>query len=133
MIFPQLAHFTDLSLFLLRAMVGVVFVTGGWKHLQNPKARSKDIEMSEVFTIFLGAAEVAGGLGLIVGVCAQLAAMGLIFILLGAIQKKVFVWHTGFWGKTGTNGWSYDPMLAVINFVIATTGGGNLSLARLFQ
>jgi putative oxidoreductase len=29
----------------------------------------------------------------------QLAALGLILIMLGAIQKKNFVWHIGFWGE----------------------------------
>jgi putative oxidoreductase len=51
--------------------------------------------MSKVFTIFLGAAELAGGLCLISGLLIQLAAIGLILMMLGAIQKKIFVWHTG--------------------------------------
>jgi putative oxidoreductase len=130
MIFPQLAQFTDVALLLLRIMVGIVFVTGGWKHLRNPEARSKDIEMSKGFTIFLGAAELTGGLGLVFGVFAQLAAIGLIVIMLGAIQKKIFLWRTGFWGPSGTNGWSYDTMLIVMNLVILATGGGKLSLVN---
>ncbi len=128
--FPQLAHFTDVALLLLRVMIGIVFITSGWKHLQDPDARSTDIEMSKGFTIFLGAAESAGGLGLIFGFLTQLAAIGLILIMLGAIWKKIFVWQTGFWGKSGTNGWSYDTMLVVMNLVIVTTGGGNLSLMK---
>jgi putative oxidoreductase len=67
------------------------------------------------------------------GVLTQLAAIGLILLMLGAIQKKMFVWHTGFWGKSGTDGWSYDTMLVVMNLVIVTTGGGNLALTRLFR
>jgi putative oxidoreductase len=130
MIFPQLAQFTDLALLLLRLMVGLVFITSGWNHLTAPAARSKDIGMSKGFTIFLGAAEVAGGLGVMFGVLTQLAALGLILVMLGAIQKKIFVWRTGFWGESGTNGWSYDTMLVVMNLVIITTGGGNLSLLR---
>jgi putative oxidoreductase len=130
MMFPQLAHFIDVALLLLRVMVGIVFITGGWKHLRNPEARSKDIGMSKGFTIFLGAAEFAGGLGVVLGVFAQLAAIGLILIMLGAIQKKIFVWRTGFWGESGTNGWSYDTMLIVMNLVVLTTGGGNLSLMK---
>ena len=128
MMFPQLAQFTDVALLLLRVMVGLVFITSGWKHLKDPEARSKDIGMSKGFTVFLGAAEVAGGLGVMLGVLTQLAALGLILVMLGAIQKKIFVWHTGFWGKSGTDGWSYDTMLVVMNLVILTTGGGNLSL-----
>jgi putative oxidoreductase len=130
MLFPQLARFTDIALLLLRIMIGLVFVTSGWKHLRDPEARSKDIGMSKGFTIFLGAAEIAGSLGLIFGVVTQLAAAGLILIMLGAIQKKIFVWRTGFWGDSGTNGWSYDTMLVVMNLVIVTTGGGNFSLMK---
>jgi len=131
--FPQLARFTDVAFLLLRLMVGSVFVTSGYKHLKDPEARSKDIGMSKGFTIFLAAVEFAGGLGVISGVLAQLAAIGLILIMLGVIQKKIFVWHSGFWGKSGTNGWSYDTMLIVMNLVIVTTGGGSLALSRLFQ
>ena len=53
MMFPQLAQFTDVALLLLRVMEWV-------------KA-----------SIFLGAAEVAGSLGVIFGVLTQLAAAGL--------------------------------------------------------
>jgi putative oxidoreductase len=133
MTFPQLTRFSDVALLLLRLMVGAVFITSGYKHLKDPEARSKDIGMSKSFTVFLGAAELVGGLGVISGVFAQLAAIGLILVMLGAIQKKIFVWHTGFWGKSGTNGWSYDTMLVVMNLVIVTTGGGNLTLTSLFK
>src|SRR6266581_2444361 len=88
MMFPQLAHFTDVALLLLRVMVGVVFITSGWNHLKDPEARSKDIGMSKGFTIFLGAAEVAGSLGVIFGVLTQLAAAGFILLMLGAIRKR---------------------------------------------
>src|SRR5206468_12311650 len=128
MMFPQLAHFTDVALLLLRVMVGVVFITSGWNHLKDPEARSKDIGMSKRFTIFLGAVEVAGSLGVIFGVLTQLAAAGLILLMLGAIQEKIFVWRTGFWGESGTNGWSYVLMLVVMNLVIITHGGGILFL-----
>ena len=57
----------------------------------------------------------------------------LVLVMLGAIQKKIFTWHTGFWGKSGTNGWSYDTMLVVMNLVIVTTGGGNLTLTHLIK
>ena len=130
MIFPQLAQFTDVALLLMRVMVGLVFITSGWNHLKNPEARSKDIGMSKGFTILLGAAEVAGSFGVIFGVLTQLAATGLILLMLGAIQKKIFVWRTGFWGESGTNGWSYDTMLVVMSLVIVTTGGGSLSLMK---
>ena len=108
-------------------MVAVVFVDSGWNHLKNPVERSKSIGASPRFTMFLGTAEVAGSIGVALGVLTQLAAIGLILIMLGAIQKKVFVWKIGFWGGRAY-GWHYDLMLVVMNLVIITTGGGKFVL-----
>ena len=127
--FPQLARFTDLGILLLRLMVGLVFLNSGYSHLKDPAARAKSIGMSKPFTIFLGAAELAGGLGVAFGVLTQLAAFGLILIMLGAIWKKIFAWHTGFWGEKVT-GWHYDLMLILMNLVIAFTDGGAYVLLR---
>lgn len=124
---PWLLQFSDTALLLMRLLVGWVFITSGWSHATNPVERGKSIGMSPGFTRFLGIAEVAGGLGVALGVLPQLAALGLILIMLGAIQKKIFVWHTGFWGKHG-DGWHYDLLFVVMNLVIATTGGGRLVL-----
>src|SRR3954454_24623887 len=125
--FPQLARFEDIAILLLRLMVGAVFASSGWSHLKDPETRSKSIGMSKGFTVFLGAAELAGALGVIFGVLTQLAAAGLILLMLGAIQKKIFVWHTGFWGEK-SSGWHYDLMLLLMNFVIVCTGGGKYVL-----
>ncbi|MGH9503045.1 MAG: DoxX family protein [Terriglobales bacterium] len=127
--FPQLAQFADLGFLLLRLMVGVVFISSGWGHLREPEKRGKSIGMSKGFTILLGAAEVAGSLGIMFGVLTQVAAAGLILIMLGAIQKKLFVWHTGFWGEK-SSGWHYDLMLVVMNLVIMFTDGGRWVLTR---
>jgi putative oxidoreductase len=127
--FPQLARFTDLGILLLRLMVGLVFVTSGYSHLKDPAARAKSIGMPKGVTIFLGVAELAGGLGVAFGVLTQLAAFGLILIMLGAIQKKIFVWHTGFWGEKAS-GWHYDLMLILMNLVIAFSNGGKYVMLR---
>lgn len=124
---PELARYADYGFLLLRLMVGVIFISSGWNHLKDPVGRGKSIGMSKEFTIFLGAAEVAGSLGVVFGVLTQIAALGLIVLMLGAIQKKLFVWHTGFWGKDGY-GWHYDLMMMVMNFVIAVTNGGRFVL-----
>ena len=127
--FPQLARLTDLGLLLLRLMVGLTFATSGYSHLKDPEARSKSIEMSKGFTIFLGIAELAGALGVAAGVLTQLAAFGLILIMLGAIQKKIFAWHTGFWGEK-TYGWHYELLFILMNLLIIFTNGGNYVLLK---
>ena len=115
--------FTDFSLLLLRLMIAVVFFSSGWSDVKDPEARSQSIGMSKGFTVFLGLAEMAGSLGIGFGILTQVAAAGLILVMLGAIQKKIFVWHTGFWGK-GNQGWHYDLMFVVMNLVAIATGGG---------
>jgi len=127
--FPQLALFTDLGILLLRLMVGSVFFTSGWNHVTKLEERSKSIGMSKGFTLFLGIAEIAGGLGVAFGVLTQLAAIGLILVMLGAIYEKIFAWHTGFWGEK-SNGWHYDLMLVLINLLILFTDGGRWVLMQ---
>ena len=127
--FPELSRFTDLGILLLRLMVGLVFVNSGYTHLKDPAERAKSIGMSKPFTIFLGAAELAGGIGVAFGVLTQLAAFGLILIMLGAIWKKIFAWHIGFWGEKGS-GWHYDLIFILMNLAIAFTDGGAYVLIR---
>jgi putative oxidoreductase len=124
---PWLLQYSDEALLLMRLLVGAVFISSGWSHSKDPVTRAKSIGASPGFTRFLGVAELAGGLGVALGVLIQLAALGLILIMLGAIQKKIFVWHTGFWGK-GSDGWHYDLLFVAMCLVIATTGGGRYVL-----
>jgi putative oxidoreductase len=125
--FPQVAQFTDASLLLLRLMVAAVFVTSGWAHVKDPVGRAKSIGMTRDLRFPSRAAEVAGGLGLSFGVLTQLAAIGLILIMLGAIHRKIFVWKIGFWGEKAS-GWHYELMLILMNLVIICTGGGKYVL-----
>lgn len=101
MIFPQLPWLTIVAPLCLRLMVGAIYLTSGWRHMKDPAARCKDIGISKRFTLFLGAAELAGALGVIPGVLIQPAAAGLILLMAGAIEKKILVWQTGFLGKHG--------------------------------
>src|SRR6476659_6899055 len=123
-ILPRLLPYADVAVLLMRLLVGAVFLTSGLSHVRDPVTRGKSIGMPPGFTRVLGVAEIAGGLGVALGVLTQLAALGLILVMLGAIQKKIFVWHTGLWGKNGTDGWHYELLFVVMCLVIATTGGG---------
>jgi putative oxidoreductase len=125
---PRLLPYADVAVLLMRLLVGAVFVTSGWSHVRDPVARGESIGLPPGVTRLLGIAELAGGLGVALGVLTQAAALGLILVMLGAIQKKIAVWHTGFWGKHGTDGWHYELMLVTMCLVIATTGGGRYVL-----
>jgi putative oxidoreductase len=124
-VFPQLLRFSDLALLCLRLVVAVVFFESGRRHAGDPVGRAASIGLSPGATRLLGWAEMAAALGLALGVVAQVAALVLVLVMLGAIQKKVFVWRIGFWGEQ-TYGWHYDLLFLVANLVILTTGGGRL-------
>jgi putative oxidoreductase len=126
-VFPRLLQFSDVSLLCLRLIVAAVFFDSGRRHAADPVGRGKGIGLPPGVTRLLGLAQMAASLGIAFGVLAQVAALGLIGVSLGAIQKKVFVWHTGFWGDK-TYGWHYDLLFLVANLVILTTGGGRLVL-----
>ena len=126
-VFPQLLQFSDVALLCLRLVVAVVFFESGRRHASDPVGRAASIGLGPGVTRVLGWAEMAAALGVALGVLTQVAALGLILIMLGAIEKKVFVWHTGFWGEQ-TYGWHYDLLFVVANLVILTTGGGRLVL-----
>jgi len=123
----HLEHLTDYGLLLLRLMAGLIYADSGYSDLRDPDARGKSIGGSRGFTLFLAVAELAGGVALVLGVLQQLAAIGLILVMLGAIWKKIFVWKTGFWGKQGP-GWYYESTLISILLVILFTDGGRFVL-----
>lgn len=127
MVFPELAHFADPSLLLLRLMLAAVFATSGWSHVRDPRERGESIGMPPAVTAVLGAIEIAGAASIALGVYAQIGGLLLIGVMLGAIGKKIFVWKTGFWGD-GSGGWYYDLLYLVGNLVIVTTGGGGWTL-----
>lgn len=119
--------YADWSLLFLRSMVALVFGTSGYSDLIKPKERAASIEMSVPFTIFLGAAELAGAIAVAAGFLAQWAALGLIAVMLGAIYSKAVKWKTGFWGEKSM-GWNYEVLLIAMNLVIVTMGAGKFSL-----
>jgi putative oxidoreductase len=119
----HLEGLTDYGLVFLRIMAGLIYIDSGYNDLKDPDARSKSVGLPKPLTIFIAAAEVAGGAAIILGILQQLAAIGLIVIMLGAVQKKIFVWKTGFWGKDGL-GWNYDLTCMSMLLVILFTDGG---------
>ena len=125
--FPQLLRFSDLALLCLRLIVAVVFFESGRRHASDPVGRAASIGLSPGVTRILGWTEMAAALGVALGVFAQVGALVLMLVMLGAIQKKVFVWHIGFWGEN-TYGWHYDLTYLIANLLILTTGGGRLVL-----
>ena len=122
-VFPQLLQFSDLALLCLRLMVAVVFFESGRRHAGRSGRPGREHRPEPRIHPDPGVGRDGGGARcrtwrFHAGGCA--CPHG---VMLGAIQKKLFVWHIGFWGDK-TYGWHYDLLFVVANLVILTTGGG---------
>lgn len=113
----------DATLFLLRVVLALVFLTSGWSHVREPEERGESIGFSPAATLLLGIVEVGAASMLILGLWVQPAALLLGGVMVGAIYHKVFVWDSGFWGEEG-GGWYHDLFYLVSSLVIFATGGG---------
>ena len=123
----NLTPFSDYSLLFLRIMAGLVFIWSGWFDFRHPEKPTRGTAIPKSFMRFLSASEVLGGAAIIIGFLTQLACIGLLLVLAGAVPIKIFVWKTGFWGKDGF-GWNYDLICASMLLVILCTDGGRFRL-----
>ncbi len=120
---PDPAIITSASLLILRGIIAVIFFSSGKSHVQDPAGRGKRIGMPPSFTRILGILEVAAAVSIAFGIFLQWGAAIIIITMLGAIYKKLFVWHTGFYATEGY-GWHYDLLLLSGALVLMTTSGG---------
>jgi putative oxidoreductase len=89
----------QIVILFLRALVGLIFIWSGFAHARDPEGRSKDLGLPKPIVLLVGIVELLAGLGIAGGLLTRLSAVGLMLVMLGAMHRKAFIWHTGFWGK----------------------------------
>ncbi len=130
--FASLHHFSDVALLVLRVALGAVFLRHGlgkrklWSvqpSAQMPAGMLRNLRI-------LSIAEPAGALGLIFGFLTQLAALGLVIAMLGALQFLITKVHRKFTGDNAA-GWEFEFMLLIVALALAILGGGKFALDRV--
>lgn len=124
-----------IGMLLLRVLVGVPFSLHGFQKLFGWFGgggidgtagwfRSLGFGNGRVAAVVAGASEVAGGLGLALGLLTPLAAAAMI----GAMTTAGFVNNAegGFWSVR--KGWELNGYLVVVATAVAITGPGRISL-----
>ena len=128
-------HMTDLGLFLIRTIVAVVFIYHGggklfgWFGGSGLQATAGfmgklGIPYPMAGAVLSGSAEFFGGVLLLTGVAARLAAIPMAFNMAVACLTA----HHGFNGMKG--GMEYPLTLGVVLAGLVLTGPGGLSLCR---
>ncbi len=125
--FTQLLQYNDIGLFLLRVAVAIIFLNHAWPKLSKSKMLSGGMGMPAFVVFILGLAETAGSIGLILGIYAQLSALVLAAVMIGATKMKIFNWKVPFWAHDKT-GWEFDFILFFANVVIFLGGGGSIGM-----
>jgi putative oxidoreductase len=122
----------DLAATILRVSMGTLFLAHAWMKIAlfTPAGTVAFFE-SLGFPGFLAyvviAAELAGGVALILGLWTRWVALALLPILVGSIYPH---WSAGFFFSNEGGGWEFPAFWAVALVVQALLGGGAWALSR---
>jgi putative oxidoreductase len=119
----------DVSLFLVRVIVGVIFAVHGAQKLLGAfggKGLAATVEQMGTLGYFVTVGEFFGGLGLIVGFLTRFSAASLIVIMIGAIV--LVHGKNGFLQSNG--GYEYNLALIGLLLPILFAGPGHFSIGR---
>ena len=128
--FSELHSLADWGLFALRLTIGFIFIYHGKSKLRMWKMQpTAEMPVGLLSLLrFLSIAEILGGVGVIVGLLTQAAAMGFVFIMAGAMDMKIRKMHKPF---SGDGSWEFDLVLLAAALVLVFSGPGDLSLDAL--
>ncbi|MFA9445750.1 DoxX family protein [Egicoccus sp. AB-alg6-2] len=129
----------DAGLLLIRVLVGTVFAAHGFQKLFGWFGgggfgatagwfASLGFGNGRAAAAMAGATEIAGGLGLAVGLFTPLAAAGVIGVMTVAAYQNAT--SKGFW--SAGNGWELNYYLIAVAFGLAVSGPGGWSLDAAF-
>lgn len=120
------------ALTILRITAGVVMAFHGWLKLQDYQGWEQNLgnmgmPWPEVFAPLAIAGELAGGIGLILGLLTPIAALGVLSVMVFAILMVHL--PNGLLAKDG--GFEYPLTMACVALYFVVRGGGPISVDHL--
>lgn len=112
----------DYSILGLRICVAAVLISSARLNLIQTTSRAEHLGLPPSFTIGLGIMYLICSLSLILGIYIHIASIVIISAMLVGFYKKIFIWKTGIWGKTGF-GWHYNILFIFCNLVFIADSG----------
>lgn len=125
--FKQKMFRPDLGIFIMRLILGIIFIAHGWSKLQNMEGTIgffASIGLGAFMAYVVALIEFLGGLSMIIGVGTSVFGVLIALVMIGAI---VFVkGKTG--GLTGPGGFELDLGLLAMSLGIAMSGPGRFRI-----
>ncbi len=122
-----LEGYQNIGLLALRAALGIVFVAHGWGKIQNPRAWAKALGYPTLVGLLVSIGEFFGGLGVLVGFLTAYAALGPLFVMLGALYHHIILWKHPLVTQNG-KGYELPLTLLLLAAAVALLGPGAYSL-----
>lgn len=129
---PGVAN-ADLAATILRVALGILFIAHGWLKLviftpAGTAAFFESLGFPGALAYLVMAAELAGGVALILGVWTRWVSLALVPVLLGSIYAPHGA--AGFFFSNEGGGWEYPAFWAITLVVQALLGDGAYALKR---
>lgn len=118
-----MALFTNLVLAAVRLLLVITFMHQSQAKFKDLKGFAKNDGISVGAATLAAVAEGAAALGMLTGVLAFWAGLGIILLMLGTSSLHWFRWHTKYWAYD--RGWEYDMIMIVLAAVIVAFGPGD--------
>lgn len=122
---------TSIVLLLVRLLLTITFLAEARFKFKDIKAFSKNDGVPIPAAYAIATAELAAALGMLTGVLAQWAGIGLVLLMLGTICLRLFKWHSPYWANKG--GWEYDLIMLAFAAIIAVFGPGQFALPSIIS
>ena len=123
--------FESWGLLVLRVFLGMIFIYHGLPKLMMPGKMAKGMGWSSASVAVLGLFEFLASLALILGFYAEIGAIVIGLVMLGALWHKMFKWNVSFFAMDKT-GWEFDFMLLGASIAVLLLGAGGISLDSFF-
>lgn len=113
-------------LFAVRVVLAITFFAEARVKFKDIQAFSKNDGVPVPVACIIAVAELCAALGMLTGVLAQWAGVGIMLLMFGTISFHIFKWHSPYWANK--RGWEYDLLMLVLAAIIAAFGAGKFVL-----
>ena len=93
----------SIILLLVRILLAITFFAEARHKFKDIKAFAKQDGLPAPAAVFVAVAELCAALGILSGVLAQWAGMGLVLLMMGTTSLHIVKWHSPYWANK--RGW----------------------------